>query len=195
MVARAMLPLRSRTDPRWLEVAIAGFDRVLVDHAHCEKKAAASAMALVSAYPDHDLLVKRLARLAHEELRHFRQVYDRISARGLSLGKDEGDPYAQELIRLVRTAPAERRMDRLLVSALIEARSCERLELLGEALPEEELRHFYRTLARAEAGHFTLFFDLAVHYDERARVEARLEELAAAEAEIVARLPIAPRIH
>lgn len=190
-----MSPLRSRTDPRWLDLAIARFDEVLVDHAHCEKKAAASAMALVTAYPDHDLLVKRLARLAHEELRHFRQVYDRISARGLQLGKDEGDPYAQELIRLVRTTPAERRMDRLLVSALIEARSCERLELLGEALPDEELRAFYRTLARAEAGHYTLFSELAAHYDDEARVRARLEELAEAEAAIVARLPIAPRIH
>lgn len=190
-----MLLLRSVTDPAWLQLAVERFDEVLVDHAHCEKKAAASAMMLVSAYPDHDRLVKRMARLAHEELRHFRQVYDLISARGLSLGKDEGDPYAQALIKRVRTTPAERRMDRLLVSALIEARSCERLQLLGEALPDEELRRFYSTLARAEAGHATLFFDLAVHYDERSRVEARLVELAEEEAAIVASLPIAPRIH
>lgn len=191
----AMLPLRSATDPAWLQQAVEKFDLVLVDHAHCEKKAAASAMALVSAYPDHDLLIKRLARLAHEELRHFRQVYDLISARGLVLGKDEGDPYAKELLALVRTTPKERRMDRLLVSALIEARSCERLELLGEALPDEALRAFYKRLAKAEGGHYTLFVDLAELYDEPARVQARLAELAEAEAAIVARLPIAPRIH
>ncbi|WP_373047043.1 tRNA-(ms[2]io[6]A)-hydroxylase [Vulgatibacter sp.] len=190
-----MLPLRSRTDPRWLELAVARFDEVLVDHAHCEKKAAASAMWLVSAYPDHDVLIKRCARLAHEELRHFRQVYDLISARGLVLGKDEGDPYAKELLSHVRTTLAERRTDRLLVSALIEARSCERLELLGEGLPDEELRHFYRRLARAEAGHYTLFVDLAELYDEPARVQARLAELAEVEAQLVARLPIQPRIH
>jgi len=194
-VRAAMLPLRSATDPAWLQQAVEKFDLVLVDHAHCEKKAAASAMALVSAYPDHDLLIKRLARLAHEELRHFRQVYDLISARGLVLGKDEGDPYAKELLALVRTTPKERRMDRLLVSALIEARSCERLELLGEALPDEALRAFYKRLAKAEGGHYTLFVDLAELYDEPARVQARLAELAEAEAAIVARLPIAPRIH
>ncbi|AKU92775.1 tRNA-(ms[2]io[6]A)-hydroxylase [Vulgatibacter incomptus] len=164
-----MLPLRSKTDPRWIELATSRFDEVIVDHAHCEKKAAASAMALVTAYPDHDLLVKRLARLAHEELRHFRQVYDRISARGLKLSKDEGDPYVQSLIRLVRTTPAERRMDRLLVSALVEARSCERLELLSEALEDPELRSFYATLARAEAGHHTLFVDLAATYAPQER--------------------------
>lgn len=86
-------------------------------------------------------------------------------------------------------------MDRLLVSALIEARSCERLELLGEALPDEALRAFYKRLAKAEGGHYTLFVDLAELYDEPARVQARLAELAEAEAAIVARLPIAPRIH
>jgi tRNA-(ms[2]io[6]A)-hydroxylase len=190
-----MLPLRLPTDPRWLEIAVADFDAVLVDHAHCEKKAAASAMALVSAYPDHDVLIKRLARVAHEELRHFRQVYDLISERGLQLGKDEGDPYAQQLIKQVRTTYAERRMDRLLVSALIEARSCERLELLGEGLPDAGLRDFYRKLAQAEAGHYVLFVDLAELYDEPARVQARLAELAEAEAAIVASLPVAPRVH
>lgn len=190
-----MLPLRSRTDPRWLETALAHFDAVLVDHAHCEKKAAATAMALVSAYPDHDLLIKRLCRLASEELRHFRQVYDLVSARGLTLGKDLGDPYAQELLSLVRTTPAERRMDRLLVGALIEARSWERLELLAGALEDESLRLFYSRLARTEAGHFRLFVDLAEHYDDPARVRRRLAEMAEAEAEIVARLPILPRVH
>lgn len=193
--APAMLPLRSATDPTWIDIAIERFDEVLVDHAHCEKKAAASAMALVSAYPDHDLLIKRMCRLAQEELRHFRQVYDRISARGLELGKDPGDPYVQELLKLVRTPWAERRMDRLLVSSLIEARSCERLALLGEHLPDEDDKRFYTALARAEAGHFTLFSELAAHYDDPDGVQKRLGELAEAEAEILARLPVVPRIH
>ena len=188
--------LRTSTDPAWIRLAVERFDEVLIDHAHCEKKAAASAMALVSAYPDHDVLVKRMAKLAHEELRHFRQVHELILARGLKLGKDEGDPYAKELLRLVRTgSPAERRMDRLLVSALIEARSCERLELLSTALPDPALRSFYAILARAEAGHHRLFVDLAALYASADEVEERFEILATAEGEIVAALPIEARIH
>jgi tRNA-(ms[2]io[6]A)-hydroxylase len=185
--------LRSATDPAWTTLAVARFDEVLVDHAHCEKKAAASAMALVAAHPESPRLVQRMARLAQEELRHFRQVHELIVARGLSLGRDPGDPYAQALLALVRTGARERRTDRLLVSALIEARSCERLGLLAGALPDPELRAFYARLARAEAGHTVLFGDLAREDDPGA--DARLAQLAEAEAGIVARLPLAPRIH
>jgi tRNA-(ms[2]io[6]A)-hydroxylase len=188
-----VLPLRSVTDPRWLPQALASFDEVLVDHAHCEKKAAASAMALVSAFPGDAALVQRMARLAQEELRHFRQVHERIVARGLSLGRDPGDPYAQQLLALCRTGAAGRRTDRLLVGSLIEARSCERLSLLAGGLADAELRDFYSTLARAEAGHHTLFADLARAADPGA--DARLGELAEAEARLVASLPLLPRIH
>lgn len=191
-----MLPLRVPTDPHWTSLAVDRFDDVLLDHAHCEKKAAASAMALVTAYPDHDRLVKAMARLAQEELRHFRQVHDRILARGLKLNRDGGDPYAQELLSQVRKEhPAHRRTDRLLVSALIEARSCERLELLAGALPDPSLREFYANLARAEGGHYLLFVDLAKAYAPAAEVDARLAELADFEGELVRRLPIEPRIH
>lgn len=191
-----MLPLRTPTDPRWTELALARFDEVLLDHAHCEKKAAASAMALVTAYPDHDRLVKSLARLAQEELRHFRQVHDRILARGLKLNRDGGDPYAQALLAKVRKERHDhRRTDRLLVSALIEARSCERLELLAGALPDPELQKFYAGLAQAEGGHYLLFVDLAKAYAPSDDVVARLDELAAYEAEVVRGLPIEPRIH
>jgi len=186
--------LGSRTDPRWVTIAVEGFDRVLVDHAHCEKKAAASAMALVSAYPDDALLVGRMVRLATEELRHFRQVHDRIVARGLTLGRDEGDPYAKALLALQRSGARERKIDRLLVSALIEARSCERLELLAGALPDEGLRAFYAALARSEGGHERLFLELAAR-DDADDVARRLPELVAAEAKLVAELPLLPRVH
>lgn len=186
--------LTSRTDPRWIAIAVEGFDRVLVDHAHCEKKASASAMALVTAYPDDDVLVARMVRLATEELRHFRQVHDRIVARGLTLGRDEGDPYAKALLALQRTGQKERRVDRLLICALIEARSCERLSLLAEALPDEGLRAFYGALARAEGGHERLFVELAQATDATDTAK-RLPELAAAEAAIVAGLPLLPRVH
>ena len=188
--------LASKTDPSWLPQALANFDQVLCDHAHCEKKAASSAISLLAAFPGKVTLVQRMARLAHEEINHFRQVYDRIVARGLTLGRDHGDPYAKALRKLVRHQRDETRLeDLLLVSALIEARSHERLALLSEGLDDEDLKAFYAALALAEGGHARLFVDLAREYGDPSAVEARLQELAASEAEIVAGLPVAPRIH
>jgi tRNA-(ms[2]io[6]A)-hydroxylase len=190
-----VLALKTETDPRWLERALADFDAVLIDHAHAEKKAAASAMALVSAYPERNVLVRRCVKVAQEELRHFQKVHEILVARGVELTRDRGDPYVKRLLACVRKGQAGQLTDRLLVAALVEARSCERLQLLGEALADESLARFYTTLAKSEAGHFTLFRDLAALYDDPTAVEARLEELATSEAEIVADLPIEPRIH
>jgi tRNA-(ms[2]io[6]A)-hydroxylase len=187
--------LASKTDPRWVEVALAAIDRVLVDHAHCEKKAAGQALALVAAYPERSRLVERLSALAIEELRHFRAVHARLLARGLSLGRDPGDPYAQRLQRLARTVGDARLVDRLLVSGLIEARSCERLELLGARLEDPDLAAFYARLARAEAGHARAFARLAASVAGPDATRERLTELAAREAEILASLPLEPRIH
>ena len=187
--------LENSTDPGWLPTALADFDRVLIDHAHCEKKAAATAMALVAAYPERSRLVRQLSALALEEIRHFRAVHEQICARGLVFGRDPGDRYAQALLRLCRNGREERLTDRLLISGLIEARSHERLNLLAEALPDPELQLFYRFLARAEAGHAELFRDLALTYADSAVTHARLGELALAEAQILASLPIEPRIH
>jgi tRNA 2-(methylsulfanyl)-N6-isopentenyladenosine37 hydroxylase len=188
--------LQQPTDPGWLPVALADFDQVLLDHAHCEKKAASQALSLLAAFPERERLVRSMARLAQEEVGHFRQVYDRARARGLTLGRDHGDPYARALRKLVRHQRDETRLvDLLLVAALIEARSHERLELLAGGLEDEELGRFYGTLAQAEAGHARLFVDLARDYAPPGEVDARLEALAAAEAEIVAGLPLVPRIH
>jgi tRNA-(ms[2]io[6]A)-hydroxylase len=191
--------LQSSTDPAWLPLALERLDEVLLDHAHCEKKAAAQAMSLLATYPDRVHLVQRMARLAQEELAHFRQVFDRCLARGLTLPRDHGDPYARKLRKLVRHDRDDTRlMDLLLVCALIEARSCERLTLLAEGLEgrdEAELAKFYAQLAQAERGHATLFVDLAREYDDPQAVESRLEAMAQAEAEIVAGLPVEPRIH
>lgn len=189
-----MLLLHSATNPEWVRVAAANMDSVLIDHAHCEKKAAASALSLVSGYPDHDELVRRLSSLAIEELGHFRAVHERMVARGLKLGRDGGDPYAQQLISLVR-ANAGRLTDRLLVFGLIEARSRERLELLGDELCDTDLGPFYKNLAQAEARHAEAFVDLACLYDTEVRVSARLADLAREEAKIVAQLPLEARIH
>jgi tRNA-(ms[2]io[6]A)-hydroxylase len=172
-------------------------DDVLVDHAHCEKKAAASAMSLVVGYPEHQELVRRMSSLAVEELQHFRSVYERIVERGLSLGRDQGDPYAQRLMALARPNNHDggRLTDRLLLFGLIEARSHERLQLLATHLEANDLKRFYGDLATAESRHATLFKDLACLYDDSDAVEKRLRELAAREAEILAALPIEPRVH
>ena len=187
--------LKSKTDPRWLEVALSDLDALLIDHAHLEKKAAASAMSLVQSYPDHDELVRRCTKLAQEELRHFQQVHQIILERGRTLSGDKGDPYARALLQNVRDSVAGRKVDRLLIFALIEARSCERLDILAGGLSDPQLARFYAGLVSAEAAHFTLFVDLAERYDESGEVATRLEELAIAEAKIIADLPLMPRLH
>lgn len=188
-----MTILRSATDPRWVEVALADLDATLADHAHCEKKAVATALKLVADHPDLPALVRPLARLAQEELQHFLAMVTEVERRGRTLPPDAGDPYVQGLLRLVR--PGEGRLvDQLLVGALIEARSCERMRLLGERLPDERLRELYRRLAQSEEGHESLFVALAVEVGgEPAR--ARLDALAEEEARLVARLPLLPRMH
>ena len=186
--------LRSSTDPRWIAVALSDLDRTLGDHAHCEKKATATAMKLVADHPAEPKLVRALARLAQEEQQHFLAVLYELEHRGGVLPPDEGDPYAQQLLRLVRSGP-ERLLDQLAVGALIEARSCERLALLGAALPPGRLRDLYLRLAKAEASHERLFVDLAIDYAGAAEAPARLDALAEAEEQIMAALPLLPRIH
>ena len=183
------------TSDAWLPLALAHIDAILVDHAHCEKKAAAAAMSLVAQYPEHGTLVQHCIGLAQEELRHFKQVHRLILQRGGVLTRDPGDPYARALLHFMRDGATQRMIDRLLICALIEARSCERLGLLGEGLDDTTLAPFYRGLAKAEAGHYRLFVDLAHSVASAKEVNARLQVLAALEAEIVRTLPVLPRIH
>lgn len=186
--------LQSATDPAWVKLAVERFDEVLVDHAHCEKKAAAHALSLLSAWPEVPGLARAMARLAREEAGHLAQVLALCEKRGLQLGRDLGDPYAQGLLKLVRTARGERLLDQLLVSALIEDRSRERLELLAGHLHEPELKTFYGRLAASEKGHGSLFLRLARQVAPELAM-TRLAELSAAEARLVAKLPIRAAIH
>ena len=189
--------LHAATDARWLPLALERFDEVLVDHAHCEKKAAANALSLLQMYPDLPGLPAQMARLAREESAHLAKVLELMDARGLALTKDAGDPYAQALQKLVRTPSAERRVDRLLVAAIIEARSCERLSLLAEGLMDPALARFYAELAQSEDGHQSLFFRLAVtaaHGDETG-VRERLEWMLEREAQVVTDVGLRAAIH
>ena len=186
------MELLCQTPPAWVKLAVERFDEVLVDHAHCEKKAAAQALSMLAAFPAVPGLARAMARLAREEAGHLAQVLALMEKRGLSLGRDTGDPYAQGLQAMVRQPAGERLLDRLLVSALIETRSEERLRLLGRHLPDEALREFYARLADAEKGHGELFLRLA---GKSAGFERRLDEMLRAEAKLVRDLPLRPAIH
>ncbi len=200
-----MLALKEPSPPAWLACALADMDSVLRDHAHCEHKAAVTALAFVSRYPDDPELVLRLSALAAEEADHLRRVAALCNERGVPLGHPERDPYAKALLSHARPDALGHRVDRLLVCALIEARSCERLKLLAEHLEDAALRTFYDELWRCEAGHFTLFRELAerslvlagglAQEDAKARVKARLDELAEVEARVMREQPVRAAIH
>jgi tRNA-(ms[2]io[6]A)-hydroxylase len=190
-----MLTLASSTGPAWAERAVESLDEVLLDHAHCEKKAAGMALRLLFAYPQHAFLQEPLARLAREELAHFEEVLAALRARGLSLRPQRPAPYAGRLRERVRSAEPERLVDLLLCSALIEARSCERFGLLARAVADPALARFYAGLLEAEARHHRVYVDLAAETLSRERVRARLAELAAHEALVLSEAPALARLH
>jgi len=184
---------------------VENLDAILVDHAHCEMKAASNALALAARAVHAPQIVRPLIALAEEEMLHFRMVLDELDRRGLVLGPPPPDPYARKLRTLTHEKPSPIRpphgplVDRLLVGCLIEARSCERFRLLADALEERgpaDLAKFYADLFAAEARHFRTFMDLATEVlGDRKAVRARLEELAEGEGEIVARLVSEPVVH
>jgi tRNA 2-(methylsulfanyl)-N6-isopentenyladenosine37 hydroxylase len=191
--ARVMLGLAVATDEAWVEAALADVDALLVDHAHCEMKAASNALSMAVRHGDRPDLVRAMTLLAEEELAHFRQVHERLVARGVPLGPPPVDAYAAELRKIAAGGKAIGVVERLLVGALIEARSCERFKLLSQRCPDAELRAFYAELLAAEAGHYRTFVDLAITEGSRdgiaeSEVRARLVALAAAEGRIVERL-------
>jgi tRNA 2-(methylsulfanyl)-N6-isopentenyladenosine37 hydroxylase len=183
-----MLGLKVATHPGWAAAAAADPDRVLVDHAHCEKKAASSALALISRYPTRRALVAKLLELAREELDHFGRVIATLHARGRELAADRPDPYVRRLKDLVRAGEPGHLLDLLLVSALIEARSCERFSILAATSKDPALASLYRELMASEATHFAIFADLARDEVGKEAARARLEELYDLEAGIVREL-------
>lgn len=190
-----MLGLVSSTDPRWVEVALDHLDEVLIDHLHCELKAASNATALVARYPMHPRVVLELTELAREELTHVQQVYAELARRGLTPRPPDEDPYARALRRALDDRKVDPRLDRLAVAAIIEARSCERFLLLSEHAPTEALRGWYRELFASEARHHRLFASLAEEVSGPEVARARIHLLAEREAEILAKCPVLPRVH
>jgi tRNA-(ms[2]io[6]A)-hydroxylase len=174
---------------------LADLPELLVDHAHCEKKAAGMAVNLVFRYAQYDALLEPLSRLAREELVHFEQVLALLRARGERFRILRPSPYAGRLRRATRTHEPARLLDTLLCGALIEARSCERFALLAEAAPDPKLRDLYACLLASEARHHGVYLKLAEGIAPAPEVGARLEELAGHEARVLAEVPPLPRMH
>ena len=192
-----MLDLASATDPAWIGRALADVDVILVDHAHCEKKAASTALGLIFRHPERTALVAPLSRLAREELSHFEEVLEVLERRGVPFVKLPASPYAGELMKIVRDKDPARLLDTLLCCAVIEARSCERMQILAERLQDPELAKLYRGLLAAEARHHQAYIDLArgVGLWTETEIRARLAEIAVHEAAVIARAPKTPRLH
>ena len=183
------------TSAAWLEQALGNIDTILLDHSHCERKAASTAINMMFRYPSNHKLVRQLTAIAQEELDHFEQVNQILERRGIPLAPLNAPPYGKGLMSQVRTQEPHRMLDSLLVSGLIEARSHERLGLLGSHLPDPQLAAFYRGLMASEARHFGIYWLLADTYFDRALVQSRLSELAIFESNLLANLHPEPRVH
>lgn len=191
-----MFGLKAPTPPTWFEACAANLDALLADHAHCEHKAAASALSMLAKHPDEPVISEAMVALAQEELEHYQIMAALVHKRGGKLGHADKDPYVVALLPLARRqGPAEALVDRLLISSLIEARSAERFFILAEKLDDEELRAFYADFAITESRHHAHFLDLAFGVLPREVVKARFDELAAQEAEIMLARPPEPRMH
>ncbi len=193
-----MLGLKLPSDPRWVDLAEKNIEDILVDHAYCEQKAASSCISLIIQFPDKEELVNMLAPVVAEEWSHFERVLDQLRQRGYKLGKKRVDEYVVQLAKHERKGGSKEQqlMEKLLINALIEARSCERFKLLWKNLKDEDLKQFYYELMVSEAGHYHNFISLAKHYVAEDTVNERWKELLEIEAEIIAGLEIrSDRVH
>jgi tRNA-(ms[2]io[6]A)-hydroxylase len=187
-----MLGLKLPTDPRWVNLAEMDLGEILTDHAYCEQKAATSCISLIQAYPEREELVRELAPIVTEEWGHFRAVLREMDKRQLKLGRQRKDEYVNKLLAFQKKGGSreDKLLEKLLVFALIEARSCERFRLMSLHISEEDLRDFYHRFMISEAGHYRLFIDLARKYFGTERANARWQEYLAEEAKIMDELEL-----
>jgi len=192
-----MLGLKLPTDPRWASIAEKNLEEILTDHAYCEQKAASTAISLIVSFPEYSDLVSEMTALAREEMGHFKMVHDKLLKRGYIMGRDRKDEYVLQLLKFFPKGGSRvtQLVHRLLIAALIEARSCERFRLLSENLKEEELRDFYRNLMVSEANHYTLFLNFARQYGDRKEVDEKWQDLLEFEAEVMKGLSKNQSIH
>ncbi len=183
-----MLGLKLETDPRWVNIVEKNIEEILTDHAYCEQKAATNAISVLISFPYHTDVVDEMLKIAKEELTHFEMVHQKIKDRGLKLGFERKDEYVGELYKFMRKGHNQKIVfiDRMLFSALIEARSCERFKLLSEQINDEDLKLFYNELMISEAGHYTLFIGFARKYGSEVEdVDARWQQWLNYEAELL----------
>ncbi len=190
-----MLHLKAPTDARWFAQVDAHLDEILIDHAHCEKKAAGTALNLIFHYVENRELCQEMTEIVNEELEHFHLVLALLEKRAIKFRRLKPSLYGSKLHALVRKQEPDRAVDRLLVAGLIEARSCERFYALAEHVDDTELSEFYHSLFESEARHHTTYTRLAKHFAPEDVVNARLEELYVAEAAIIAEGEPAARMH
>ena len=193
-----VLGLKLPTDPRWVNIAQKNIDDILVDHAYCEQKAASSCISLIVQYPQHEKLVEMLTPVVAEEWSHFERVLEQLHKRGFKLGLPRKDEYVVALQNhmIKGGSPAQRLVDKLLVNALIEARSCERFKLLSQEMEDPELKSFYYELMVSEAGHYKNFLQLAKEYHPEEQVQQRWQEWLKYEAQVMQDLEVrSDRMH
>ncbi|MFY9307964.1 MAG: tRNA-(ms[2]io[6]A)-hydroxylase [Bacteroidia bacterium] len=192
-----MLGLKLPTDPRWVNIVEGNISEILTDHAWCEQKAATNALSLIINNPNYTEMVTKLIEIAREELEHFEQVHNLIKARGLTLGIERRDNYVNELYKFMQKGGSRKSslVDRLLFSAMIEARSCERFRVLSENIQDAELAKFYRELMISEAGHYTVFIGFARQYGDDIDVDKRWKEWLEYEASIITKYGKSETIH
>ncbi len=192
-----MLKLKLPTDPRWVTIVESNIDEILTDHAFCEQKAATNAISLIVNFPECSDLVDAMTELAKEELTHFEMVHEKIRARGKVLGRERRDEYVNELYAFVRKGYKREivLVDRLLFSAMIEARSCERFRVLSENIQDPELAAFYHELMISEANHYTMFIKFAKQYANGEDVDKRWNEYLEYEATVIAKYGKRETVH
>lgn len=194
----SILGLKMPTDPRWADIAAISLEEILTDHAFCEQKAATQCISLIQGYSDKEKLVQALAPIVTEEWGHFRMVLAEMKKRGWALGRQRKDEYVNLLLQHVpkNILPQEKLLHKLMICALIEARSCERFRLLSERLEEEALRKFYYKFMVSEAGHYRLFIDLATEYYDKEIVQQTWQQWLSIEEKILQQLkPRGNRMH
>ncbi len=193
-----ILGLNLPTDPRWVNLAANSIEEILTDHAYCEQKAALTCISYIQRYPEKEMLVEELAPIVTEEWGHFRAVLTELKKRKLPLGKQRRDEYVNKLLEFQKKGGHidDRFLDQMLTMALIEARSCERFKRLSEGLEDAYLKRFYRKFMESEAGHYTLFINLAEHYLPKTRVRKRWQEWLKYETEVIKNIEVrGDRVH
>ena len=190
-----MYELHTSTKDAWTQTVLSDFDTFLLDHAACERKASSMAMSMLLHYPDKPNIVKAMTELAIEELQHFKAVMAHIQERKLILPRDEKDSYVNQFRQALRRGAEEYLLDRLLTASIMEKRGAERFGLIAEALPDNNLKHFYTKIAESEARHYVLFLELAQEYYDPDSISPRLTELLIIEAKIVDQLPLKAALH